>query len=313
MLGVRDEWAAAFAELANGYWTDDRTRALTGGKQVPIVPRDAPVLLRALGLLHRDASMPPKQVRKYRQINHMVLALRPALEELAGTGAPLRLVDAGCGASYLSLLLAWCARHVWDWPLEILGVDRNDALIATCTERAALVGLSDTIRYAAGALDASPLTTRWSRAYAASPATLDAVVALHACDTATDDAIVAAVAADARFIAVAPCCQAELAQRWREATAPAGWRTVWEAPHLRRHAAATATDAMRVACLRALGYEVAAIEFVASEHTPKNTLIRAMRRGGRCTEATATLHALIAAHGGHAIALVDRLGLGSAG
>lgn len=313
MLGVRDEWAAAFAELATAYWTDDRTQALTGGKKVPVLPREAPVLLRALGLLHRDASMPPKQVRKYRQINHMVLALRPALEELASTGQPVRLVDAGCGASYLSLLLAWCARHVWHWPVEVLGVDRNEALIAACTERAALLALDDTMRYAAGALDGAPLTTRWASVFGDAPATLDAVVALHACDTATDDAIVAAVAANARFIAVAPCCQAELAQRWREATAPAGWRTVWEAPHLRRHAAATATDAMRVACLRALGYEVAAIEFVASEHTPKNTLIRAMRRGGRCTEATATLHALIAAHGGHAIALVDRLGLGSAG
>jgi hypothetical protein len=66
---------------------------------------------------------------------------------------------------------------------------------------------------------------------------------------------------------------------------------------------------MRVACLRALGYEVAAIEFVASAHTPKNTLIRAMRRTDRCPHATADLHALIAAHGGHAIGLVERLGL----
>src|SRR5213078_3652548 len=116
------------------------TRALAGGKQLEILPADAPLLLRALGLLHRDAVMPPPEVRKFLQINHVVRVLRGAIAELARpegstSGGVVRLLDAGCGRSYLTLLLAWCARERWGHRLEVLGVDRNPEIIDECRRR----------------------------------------------------------------------------------------------------------------------------------------------------------------------------------
>jgi hypothetical protein len=129
---MRDRWATQFAQTARAYWTDERTRSLTAGKALPLLPADASLLLRALGLLHRDATMPPAQVRKYLQINHMVTALGPAMAELRARHPVIRVIDAGCGRSYLTLLLAWCARERWHHAIEVLGIDRNAELIAEC-------------------------------------------------------------------------------------------------------------------------------------------------------------------------------------
>jgi len=106
-------------------------------------------------------------------------------------------------------------------------------------------------------------------------------VALHACDTATDYALAEALQLKADVIAVAPCCQAELARVWKDLPAadqlPLG--PVMRAPHFRRVVAADMTDVLRTLLLRSRGYEVTATEFVASEHTPKNRLLLATRRG----------------------------------
>ncbi|HVV83104.1 MAG TPA: methyltransferase, partial [Kofleriaceae bacterium] len=142
-------------------------------------------------------------------------------------------------------------------------------------------------------------------------ASVDAVIALHACDTATCDAIALGVQTRATVIAVAPCCQAELARGWTElAAAGAGgaFAPIWSMPHLRRELAAEVTDALRTLLLRAAGYEVAAIEFVPSPHTRKNTLIRAVRRGAPDPAARAAHDELVAATGGRGLALADRLG-----
>src|SRR5690606_21080366 len=79
---MRARWAIELAAAARAHWTEERTRALTGGKRLAVLPAEAPVLLRALGLLHRDATMPPAQVRKFLQINHVVRVLEPALAAL---------------------------------------------------------------------------------------------------------------------------------------------------------------------------------------------------------------------------------------
>ncbi len=288
---MRERWAAEFTAAAVAHWTEARTRELTGDKQLAIVPAEAPMLLRALGLLHRDATMPPTQARKFLQINHVVRLLEPTIATLAARHPVVKIVDAGCGRSYLTLLLA----YVWRGRVEVLGIDRNPAVIDECRRRATLAELDDVVQFRAAAL----------ADVADEPA--HAVFALHACDTATDDAIALGVATGAELIAVAPCCQAELARAWAERPTGDGFAPIRRAPHLRREIAAHVTDAMRVLLLGAAGYTATPMEFIAAEHTKKNTLIRAIRTAPSPT-ARAEYAALVAATGGCDIALASRIG-----
>ncbi len=294
---MRERWATELEAAARAHWTEERTRLLTGGKRLAVLPAEAPALLRALGLLRRDATMPPAQVRKFLQINHVVRVLEPALAELRARHPVVRILDAGCGRSYLTLLIAWCARERWHHRVEVLGVDRNPDVIAECRRRTALAELDDVVRFEAASLDEL------------GAADTHAIVALHACDTATCDAIALGVARAAELIAVAPCCQAELARAWAALAgepAAGGFVPIWRTPHLRREIAAHVTDAMLALLLRAAGYRVSAIEFIAAEHTRKNTLLRAVRREPD-PAARAEYDALVAATGGRGLALAARL------
>jgi hypothetical protein len=136
------------------------------------------------------------------------------------------------------------------------------------------------------------------------------VVALHACDTATCDALVLGVRLGVELIAVAPCCHGELARGWKalaDGGAAGAFAPVWGAPHLRRETAAFVTDAMRTLLLRAAGYQVAPMELVPSEHTTKNTLLAAVRGAEADPTARAAYEALVAATGGVGLALASRL------
>jgi SAM-dependent methyltransferase len=207
----------------------------------------------------------------------------------------IRLLDAGCGRSYLTLLLAWCGRHVWRQQVEVIGIDRDAAVIAEARRRTELAELDDVVCFEVG--DIATMK----------PSGVNGVVALHACDTATCDAL--ALGIESEVIAVAPCCQAELARGWAslaERGVEGAFAPVWGMPQLRRETAADVTDAMRVELLRAAGYEVTAMEFVPAEHTRKNTLLRAMRRGERNPSARAAYEALRDATGGVDIRLARR-------
>jgi SAM-dependent methyltransferase len=289
---TREIWAARLEERARDHWTPERLAALTGGKRLAVLPNEAPALLRALGLIDTNAAMPPQRVGKYLQINHLVRLVEPAFAALP----ELAILDVGCGRSYLTLALAWCARRDGK-RVSIRGVDRNPDVIEECRRRTELAELDDVVRFEVA--DVATLD----------PAGSNAVVALHACDTASCDAIALGVAARAEVIAVAPCCQAELARAWMELgerRVTGGFAAVWNAPHLRREIAADVTDAMRMCLMRAAGYEVTATELVGHEHTKKNTLLR----GVRCVpdaEALTAYDALVAATGGCGLALAGRL------
>ncbi|MDB4953667.1 MAG: hypothetical protein JWO36_1236 [Myxococcales bacterium] len=307
---TRAEWAKQFAAKARDYWTDARTREVTGDKDLQLLPGEASVLLRALGLLHRDASMPPTQVRKYLQINHMVGVLAPAIADLRARHPVIRLIDAGCGRSYLTLLIAWCARERWHHRIEVLGVDRNPDVIEECRRRTELAELDDVVRFAATTLDTLDPGAAWRENFAGG-GPVHGVFALHACDTATCDAITLGVMLEAELIAVAPCCHAELARGWA-AVADRGeegaFAPVWRSPHLRRESAVHVTDALRTVLMRAEGYDVTAMEFISSEHTKKNTLLRAMKRRSKDPSVLAEYDALVAATGGCGLRLAARLG-----
>lgn len=284
----------AFTDRALSYWTEARIRKLNGDRNLPLLPHLAPVLLRTMGLLNKDASLPPTRMRKYRQINHMILMLQPALTELCANFPLVRILDAGCGRSYLTMLLAWWFAVHERHPVSIVGVDRSTAIVEECRRRAERAELEG-IRFEVSQLDTLEL--------AEAP---HAVISLHACDTATDDAIVLGVQAEAEFIAVAPCCQAELARGW-ESLPPGAFEPMQSVAHLRRKVAATTTDVFRVLLLKSAGYEADAVEFVDSNHTAKNTLIRAMQQGVGDPAAAAQYRRLVEATGGVGIGLADRL------
>jgi SAM-dependent methyltransferase len=324
---MRDEWAEHFGERARAYWTTERTAELVRDKSLAVLPAEAPELLRALGILHRDASMPPAERRKFFQINHMVAMLGPSIRELvaaheASHGAlppgakrpPLRVVDAACGRSYLTLLLAHAIPRLHGIPVEVLGVDRNADVIAESERRTRAAAMSESVKHHASRLDALDVREAFRDAFAleATPA-IDAMVALHACDTATDDAIVLGVELEASLLALAPCCQAELARRWSDlalderGAATDGFAPIRRTPHLRREVASLVTDTMRQLLLRAAGYECWALELVPTEHTPKNLMLRAMNRHAPDASARAEYEALRETTGGAGIGLAHRL------
>jgi hypothetical protein len=314
---MRERWVEEITARAAAHWTPERRRGLLGDARLILPPVEAAPLLRALGLLRGDASMAPESVRKYMQINHVVGLLEPLLVELARARPVVRVLDVACGSSSLTLLLAWCFAHRWRHPAEVVGVDRNAAVIASCRERvlaAGLEGLADVkVRFEAATIGEIDVAALWTRASAlGGEGGADVLLALHACDTATDEALALGVAQGAGLVAVVPCCQAELARKWAalaETGAPGPLAPVWRSPHLRREAAATMTDALRALLVRGCGYEVTPMEFVPTEHTPKNTLLRCVRRGADAVAEAALDEyvALRAALGGAGIRLEELL------
>ena len=314
---MRDEWAEHFGERARAFWTAERTAELVRDKSLAVLPAEAPELLRALGILHRDASMPPAERRKFFQINHMVAMLGPSIRELVAIdrgGAPLRIVDAACGRSYLTLLLAHAIPRLHGVPVEVLGVDRNADVIAESERRTRAAAMSTTVKHHASKLEALDVRAAFRDAFDTGELPrIDAMVALHACDTATDDAIVLGVELEASLLALAPCCQAELARRWSElalderGAATDGFAPIRRTPHLRREVASLVTDTMRQLLLRAAGYECWALELVPTEHTPKNLMLRAMNRHAPDASARAEYEALRDTTGGAGIGLAHRL------
>lgn len=250
---------------------ESRAKKATGGKTRPIDPSKSAQFLRVIGLMNADGSLSTRHAKKYKQVNHFVEVCRPAWERLQAhrkvtAEDPLRVLDLGCGNSYLTFVLAEALR-LESLPVAIHGVDVREDVIERSRARAEELGWPH-LSFEVGRI-----------ADASSKASPDIVIALHACDTATDEALALAIKRSASVILAAPCCQAELAAQLgesRDRDAPKS--AILEHGLLRRDYASTLTDALRIDVLDACGYKVDAVEFVASEHTPKNLLIRAHRR-----------------------------------
>jgi SAM-dependent methyltransferase len=198
---------------------------------------------------------------KKRQVQHYIELLRtlPLWER-----DRIRVVDAGCGKAYMSLALVAYGRERGT-RVELVGLDADEQVIETVRR------IADGLGYDEAGFEATTI-----EAYRADEP-VDLLVSLHACDTATDEAIAAGVRLGAEAIVVAPCCHHELA----------GQIASNEKDGLLRHGLLLArqadlvTDALRAAALETLGYRVDVIEFVATEHTPKNVMLRAERAPSR--------------------------------
>jgi hypothetical protein len=176
------------------------------------------------------------------------------------------VVDLGCGNAYLTF-----AAHAWlneQLPVRLVGVDVKEQSRRHNTELAEELGLAGEIAFVAAGIRDVTLKER-----------PDVVLALHACDTATDDALLRAVDWGADLVLAAPCCHHDISAQLRRAPAPAGHAAMTRDGILRERLADTLTDALRASILRLVGYRVEVVEFVDSKHTPRNTLVRAVRTG----------------------------------
>ena len=127
-------------EIAHRYWTSEKLKKLTGGKKLLLLPSNGADLLYALGLMNRDSSISADSVRKYLQINHMLELTRKPLEKLKDRFETVRILDCGCGNSYLTFLIAWYFKEILKHPCEIVGIDTNPKVIERSQEKAAQLG-----------------------------------------------------------------------------------------------------------------------------------------------------------------------------
>jgi SAM-dependent methyltransferase len=232
--------------------------------------------LRAVGISDRDGTVKPSRQAKYRQIEEFCRILAATVDAAIDAGqlrrptvdAPLRVVDLGCGNAYLTFAAYRLLTTVMDLPARVVGVDVKEQARRRNTELAAELGASDELRFVRGEIATAVVDEE-----------PDIVLALHACDTATDDALARAVAWQAPLVLAAPCCHHDLQRRMRSAPTPSPFGLVTRHGILRERLADTLTDAMRATLLRLHGYRVEVVEFVASKHTPRNTLLRAVRTG----------------------------------
>jgi SAM-dependent methyltransferase len=240
-----------------------------------LLPEDDPALV-AVGISDEQGRVKPSRQGKYRQVEEFLRSLAPALDDALGSGRlrtpteeePLRVVDLGCGNAYLTFAAHSFLTRVRRLPVRMVGVDVKEQSYIHNTAVAEALGIADSMTFVQGDIGSAELS---------SPP--DVVLALHACDTATDDALARAVTWDASLVLAAPCCHHDVAAQLRRTPTPAPYALLTRHGILRERFADTLTDAMRAGVLRLLGYRVDVIEFVESQHTPRNTLLRATRTG----------------------------------
>jgi SAM-dependent methyltransferase len=208
---------------------------------------------------------------KRRQVDAFLRALDATVPVDDYAGKPLRVVDLGCGNAYLTFAAYrfLVSRGV---DVRMTGVDVREDQRQRNTALAAELGCAEQVRFVAGTILDAPVQGA------------DVVLALHACDTATDEALARAVRWDARYVLAAPCCHHDIAAQLRTG-AGGPYPGLTRQPILRERFADVLTDSLRAALLRLAGYRVEVVEFVDSRHTPRNLLLRGVRTGAPATDA----------------------------
>ncbi|MDD2540978.1 MAG: SAM-dependent methyltransferase [Desulfuromonadaceae bacterium] len=234
-----------------------------------IKPEQSIELLKELHILTRDGKLNQDSRRKLKQVNHLFQFIEPLLKEIQMDHAEITLVDHGAGKSYLGFILYdLFFKHQNDGS-HIFGIETRDELVAKSRELAERLNFSGM-----SFLNVTVAESVYSEAL---PATVDIVTALHACNTATDDAIFFALQKKARFIVLVPCCQAEVAAVLRKNKAASlgsnNLSELWRHPLHTREFGSLITNVLRCLQLEAHGYQVNVTELVGWEHSMKNELI----------------------------------------
>lgn len=230
-----------------------------------------------LGVMTQNGSIVNAHYDKFRQINRFLEYIEDILPSLP-TGRELRILDFGCGKSYLTFAIYYYLKVLKGYPVRITGLDLKEDVIRHCNELAVKYGY-DKLEFLCGDI-----------AYYDGCSQIDMVVTLHACDTATDYALAKAVGWGAKVILSVPCCQHELNKQMKnDLLSP-----VLHYGILKERMAALMTDGLRAQILEANGYRTQILEFIDMAHTPKNLLIRAVYNG-HCADNKAQIDELLAA------------------
>ena len=249
-------------------------------------------LLKALHILTRDGRMNQDSRRKLKQVEHLVQFIEKQIAELAPHAGDLTLADHGAGKSYLGFILYdLCLKDAGSG--RVFGIETRAELV----ERSR--ALADQLGFAR--MDFLAISAADSAHDAALPERIDVVTALHACDTATDDAIAFGLAKQAQAMVLVPCCQAELAASLRQNKALQLSRTplaeLWRHPLHTREMGSQLTNVLRCLYLESQGYSVTVTELVGWEHSLKNELIIARWTGQKKRSAAERLKALLGEFG----------------
>lgn len=227
-----------------------------------LIPDGVPCpFLIEIGVMNSEGRVRAAKYDKFRQVNRFLEFVEDVYATLPSTGV-LRVIDFGCGKSYLTFAMHHLLVQKHGRKVEMLGVDLKQDVIDDCRRIAEQLGCDGLEFQAANVADIEP------------SGPVDLVVSLHACDTATDVALARAVSWEARAILSVPCCHHEFASKMAGDLLP----PIQQHGILRERFAELATDAYRAQMLEASGYKTQVVEFIDLEHTARNLLIRAVRR-----------------------------------
>ena len=253
-----------------------------------IKPGQSLELLKELHILTRDGKLNQDSRRKLKQVYHLYQFIEPLLQEVLDAGGELTLADHGAGKSYLGFILydlffkSRDAGHIY-------GIETREELVSRSVELAERLGFAR--------MHFLNMSVDESRRMAELPERFDVVTALHACNTATDDAIRFALDKQARFIVLAPCCQAEVASVLRQhknrALSKGPLAEIYRHPIHTREFGSQLTNVLRCLQLEAHGYQLTVTELVGWEHSMKNELIIAHHTGQPRGNARERLNALL--------------------
>lgn len=227
-----------------------------------LIPANQPCgFLEKIGVMNAAGKVYASHQHKFKQINRFLELIDDVVDTLPQVET-LRIVDFGCGKSYLTFALHHLLVNIRKKKVRIMGIDRNPDVIQTCSRVARELGCPG-LEFGLGDIcEFQP------------DGEVHLVVSLHACDTATDDALAQSVRWNAHTMLLVPCCQHEIARKLDPDKLP----LLHKHGILKERWAALTTDALRAQVLEILGYRTQVIEFIDMEHTPKNVMIRAIRR-----------------------------------
>ena len=233
--------------------------------------------LIAVGISDSNGNLKPSKNDKYLQVEEFLRLLAPTLTSAISAGHihqptdsnPLTIVDLGCGHAYLTFAAHQYLRSQ-NIPVKVVGIDIRTSARKRNSEIAQQLGISETIEFRAEEIAETSLKGA------------DVAIALHACDTATDDAIAWAISSDARLALIAPCCHHDIQEQMNEIPEP--WSLITRNGIMKERLGDLLTDAIRMQIMKLRGYRVEAIEFIGGEHTPRNLMIRAVKTGASCDE-----------------------------
>ena len=254
--------------------TGSNTPELTHDRVKERLLKSSDPFLIEVGISDSKGVIKPSRQDKYKQVEEFLRLLWPTLTSAIDSGhiekpsqeRPLKIVDLGSGSAYLTFAVHQflTSKNI---PIQVVGIDNRSEFREKNSEIAKKLGISKTIQFKVESISDTTETSA------------DIAIALHACDTATDDAISWAVKSKAKLLLIAPCCHHDIQKQLKETPEP--WSLLTKYGLMRERLSDLLTDTFRAQILKLLGYRVEVIEFIGGEHTPRNLMIRALFTGAK--------------------------------